>query len=1313
MVAKSGGVVARVFVSHASEDILVACELHRWLVASGHEVFLDQNLRDGIAVGEEWEKRLQERLRWANAMVCVVTSAYSASSWCLAEVSLARSRGNRLLPVRAEPGVTHALLKSIQHADLTRDQVTAYAALTEALRRIDEVGDPDWPDDRSPFPGLRPFDIEDHRVFFARTHEVEQLAELLRSTAERAEGAVLLVVGPSGCGKSSLLRAGLLPVMAGEPGWWTLPAIVPGSDPMAALVRELAAASQEIGLDWPVGRIRNQLDEGNLTGLVEELLTALGSPAQRLLVVVDQFEELLVQAGPADRARFAELLRPALTGPVQVVGTLRPEFLDRLLSDSALAALSTDIYPLRPLNRDGLRLVIEQPARLAGIAVEERLVARMVNDTDSGDALPLLAFTLAELADGISRGGQLSTARYRELGGVQGALIRQADAALAEATAGDGRSREEVIAGLMRLITVDEQGRPTRWRVLRDELPAAVIAGLDPFVARRLVITDIDTGGVVIGVAHEAFLSAWPPLTAAITASSSALRARRLVEHAATEWDQDGRAPVRLWERGQLAAALADTGAQINVGSRFGRLSDWWPQRHRMQVTNRVELSATARAFLQAGVRRDRRRRGRATTILSSLLILALAAAVVAFIQRQATLQQLQVATARQLLAQADATRDADPRTALLLGIAAQRIHPDAQTRASLVTTLTTTRYAGTLIGEPSAVRSVVFSPDGHTLAAVGNITTVLWDLANPAGPIRRDLPLNKSSQWAQSVAFSPDGRTLATGDFGSTVTLWDLTDRTRPTEFGSLPTSPNSPVAFSPDGRTLATGGSDGPVRLWGLTDRTRSTKLGSPPTGQSDSISSVMVFSPDGRTLATTNGQTVMLWDVTDRARATRLGPPLTGHTGPVYSVAFSPDGRTLATAEKTVILWDLTDPTKPTRRGSPLTGHTNPISSVAFSPDGRTLATVSAESPIILWDLTDPTGPTRRGSPLTGHTGPISSVAFSPDGRILASGGLDARVILWDLTDRTRPAQLGPPLTGHTDKVLSAVFSPDGRTLATRSGEMVILWDLTDRSRPARLGAPLTRHTGAAYYYAVAFSADGRTLATTSGETVMLWDLTDRTKPTELGPPLTGHSYPVYTVTFSPDGRTLATTSEGATFLWDITDRTRPTRRGLSVNGYTTSTSRSSSPDGRTEASIDGSMVILSDIIDATRPTKLGPPLTGHDGPVQSAVFSPDGRTLATAAKTVILWDLTDRTRPARLGPPLTGHTDAVSSVAFSPDGRTLVTTSLDKTAVLWDLTGLNDVRDHAIEHACSIVGRGLDREEWNRYVPGLVYQNTCLA
>jgi len=119
----------------------------------------------------------------------------------------------------------------------------------------------------------------------------------------------------------------LLSTMAGEPGWWTLPPILPGADPEAARTRELAAAAQRLGLGWTVAGIRHRLGDSGLTSLADELL--LAARARRLLVVVDQFEELLTQTPPKQRAQFARLLHPALSAPVQVVATLRPEFLDQ------------------------------------------------------------------------------------------------------------------------------------------------------------------------------------------------------------------------------------------------------------------------------------------------------------------------------------------------------------------------------------------------------------------------------------------------------------------------------------------------------------------------------------------------------------------------------------------------------------------------------------------------------------------------------------------------------------------------------------------------------------------------------------------------------------------------------------------------------------------------------------------------------------------------------------------------------------------------------------------------------------------------
>ncbi len=387
----------------------------------------------------------------------VITKRYLHSMWCAVEIGAARIRGSRLLPIRAEAGLTHPLLTVIQHVDAVGNTEVAREALRKSLRAIDLLGGFGWPDDRSPYPGLRAFDIEEHLVFFGRGREIDEIAELLRSPAERSDRTVLMVVGPSGCGKSSLVRAGVLPL--DDPYWSALRPILPRSDPVGELAREIATAARKVGLDWSVSALRRRLHDDGLTDVAHEILVARSANSQqKLLVVIDQFEELLTLSTPANRAKFADVLAPAIGGPVQVLATLRPEFLDAVMTDPDLSKFPPHVYPVRPFRREVLRDVIEEPARVAGIGIDHELVERLIADTDSGDALPLLAFVLERLGEGVHRGGQLSFARYLEAGGVKGALIQQAKAALDEARASSGRSADEIIDSLLRLVKVDEKG---------------------------------------------------------------------------------------------------------------------------------------------------------------------------------------------------------------------------------------------------------------------------------------------------------------------------------------------------------------------------------------------------------------------------------------------------------------------------------------------------------------------------------------------------------------------------------------------------------------------------------------------------------------------------------------------------------------------------------------------------------------------------------------------------------------------------------------------------------------------------------------
>ncbi len=991
--------MAHIFISYATPDRGVADEVSSWLRAAGHEPFLDGDLRDGINVGEDWEQRLYRELRQADAVIGVVTSSFVASNWCSAELGIAGALGCRLMPLRAEAGVVHPLMPRLQYADYLADPAQARDRVLQAVRLLDDGGA--WREGDNPFPGLEPFTTALRRVFFGRAAEAREVGNQMR--AKGSTGGMLAVVGPSGCGKSSLVNAAVVPLLDSDPAWLTVPRLVPGSDPLPELARALSITATRLGLGLSASDARSRLEAGTdgLRRVADDLLAA--SPAthqRRLLIAIDQAEELFTRTTPAALQGFAQLLHDAVAGPVQVIAAMRSEFLDDLRDLPALAGVAIEAYVLAPLDREMLRDVIEQPARVARLRLENGLAAALVADTDSGEALPLLAFTLRQLADGLPAGGTLSLARYRDLGGVRGALTQHADTALTKAVQASGLTEREVLAGLTRLVTIDETGRRARRRITCDGLAEPLHVALQVFVDRRLLLSDTDDGHVWLAVAHEALLTGWRPLDTATADITVALRTARAVEQAAADWSSAGRSEHYLWD----AERLTTTRATLGMASDSSRNPTAPPL---------VGLDDEALAFLDATAQRvrdtqerERRRRTRIITVLSSLLVLALIAAGIAVWQQQLASGAQRTTVARGMVAQADRIRDSDPRSALQLGIAARQFDASPQTHVSLQQTLSSTSHFRTLRGHTDAVHEAAFAHDGRTLATASLDQTVrLWDLSDRDRPRQLGQPLTGHTGRVSGVAFAPDGRTLATGSGDRTVRLWDVNDRNRPRQLGQPLTGHTGAVydpAFAPDGRTLATPSGDRTVRSWDVSDRDRPHQLGQPLTGHTGEANAV-AFAPDGRTLATVaDDWTVRLWDVGDRDRPRQLGQPLTGHTGAVYGVAFAPDGRTLATGsvDRTVRLWDISDRDRPRQLGQPLTGHTNDANAVTFAPDGRTLATASADQTVRLWDVSDRGQPRQLGQPLTGHTGAVYGVAFAPDGRTLATTGADQTVILWDL-------------------------------------------------------------------------------------------------------------------------------------------------------------------------------------------------------------------------------------------------------------------------------------------------------------------------
>ncbi len=1171
----------------------------------------------------------------------------------------------------------------------------------------------------NPFPGLRAFATGEADRFFGRRRQIAEL------TARLEQVGFVAVAGSSGCGKSSLVLAGLLNELTeraakGSETVWRPVIMRPGNQPLSNLAQQLSVAISE-GERSRAGALYGQLRLGGL-GLVEAVRLAKLDTHSRVLVVVDQFEEIFRfrRMSDADEASaFVKLLLHAANdedSPVSVVITLRSDTLGYCDDFRDLPeTVSRGQYLVPKLTREQRKEAIVGPVKLRGFDIASRLVQRLLNDvSDDFDDLPVMQHALSrtwtEWADTCQGSRPIDLHDYEAIGTSKDALSRHADEAF-----GSLPTLAPVIEKVFRALTECLPDGTEIRRAVPFNLLCHVV-GIDRQYVEEVVdrFRRPDTAFLrpgqdtaiasnpVIDISHESLIRQWPRLREWAEAEAKSRQTlERLIHAAARRLDPH---PGSLWRGRELQEAL-----------------EWWRSTKPTPAWvglyakgNATDVRNSAERFLEestADVRRERWRGRR--RMLSVALPAVLVTALVVGIELSKQAESSELAN------QAFLSINQDPALSAQLALAALEQNSSNQNgthalRQSLARL--EVAHAETILDLGAPISDARYSHDGSFLVTASGKTVAIFD-SKYFKRIGQPLARNQNVYRAWLIA---DNHILITATAEGQVQLQRIDELAVQSISCEGENNPVYITNVSPDDRHVAIGCFDGTVSVWDATDATSGPKHRYGHQG--GGAVTALAFSSDGKYLASGDGLgTVNLWKLghpsvwigQDKRRG-KESPIKHDFYHAIRDIGFYRDDPTLlvtaADEDRRAIVWDLDLDRRRIRKNDKreprrfLLQHERPVNAVKFPTrrDGIPVITMSGKT-TQLWEnaIPDPTQ-------LRAHDDWVVDANTSSDGELLVTASSDGSARIWSTRSRTPIAVLH----GHRGIVYRAFFSPDEKAVVTASEDGTVRiwqfrspgllmsskhWALSAKFDPSGTRIAVGEEGRASIFYLsdtevdlstshhdlpvpntniqigeMSWSRDGKYLIglqTASyiggGTTPILWDV-------EMKQDITPTWFRnLVTAVFAPGTYELLTADRaGHIAVWDVKTFLSDDPQPIQTIDEESSTfwTAAISPDGKwIAASKDNNVKLWK------RDNLRSPPrqLSKHTGNIVSLQFSRDSRLLLTSSfdRTALIWPLDGIGLPRQLSG---GHTARLASASFSADAKWVLTASADNTIGVWDAT-----------------------------------------